>query len=337
MVPNTKISVIVPVFNTASLLPKCINSLLQQTLQEIEIILINDASTDNSLSVIQECEKQHPNKIKVIDSKVNLRQGGARNLGIEIAEGEYIGFVDSDDWIEREMYELMYHQAIKDQSDLCYCYRQQVTETGEMSKDTATYFMPEGEVTELSRREMIVNHVTCIPQFIYKRSIFVEQQIRFPLHIRYEDMMIDPLVLLYINGVSAVKQPLYNYFTRTGSTMTTVNDEKYKDKIAVCQMIVDEYKKRGFYEKYEQEINHLFFRKGYIHAALNYIINSKKPHKEIIHFIKTQLLDLDQNYRNNQYYKLRSSFRYIDLLLSAKSNLVLRVLKTVFRISGYNL
>ena len=331
-----KVSIIVPIFNTASLLPKCISSLLRQTLQEIEIILVNDASTDNSLSIIQEYERQNPNKIKVIDSKINQRQGSARNLGIKVAEGEYLGFVDSDDWAELNMYELLYKQAIKNQSDLCYCYRQQVTENGVISKDTASYFMQEGKVSEASRRKMIVNHVTCIPQFLYKRSIFTEQNIRFPQHIRYEDMMIDPLVLLYAENITAVKQPLYNYLTRTGSTMTEINDEKYKDKIAVCKMIVEEYKKRDFYEKYKQEINYLYFRKGYIHAALNYLINSSKPDKSVVKNIRKQLLEIDHQYRSNPYYKQRFSFRLIDWILSFDSCVFLRVLKWVLSISKYN-
>ena len=331
-----KVSIIVPVFNTASLLPKCIDSLLGQTLSEIEIILVNDASTDNSLSIMREYENQHPNKIKVIDSKINQRQGGARNLGIEIAEGKYIGFVDSDDWIESNMYELLYNQAIINNSDLCYCYRNQVTETNKISKDDATYFLPKGKITESIRREMLVSHITFVQRYLYKRSIFMEQNVRFPANIRYEDMIIDPVVLLYINVISAVKHPLYNYFIRTGSTVTSVNDEKYKDKISVCRMIVDEYKKRGFYEKYKQEINSLFFRKGYIHAALNYIINTKKIQKETIIQMEEQLLSIDSDYRNNQYYKQRFAFRCIDIILRSNSNFLLYLLKFALRVLHYN-
>ncbi|MDR0542585.1 MAG: glycosyltransferase, partial [Dysgonamonadaceae bacterium] len=87
-----KISVIVPVYNVAKLLPRCIDSLLGQTLQDIEIILIDDASTDNSLEICRKYEAKYPARIRVIASPENRRQGGARNLGIEAATGEYIGF-----------------------------------------------------------------------------------------------------------------------------------------------------------------------------------------------------------------------------------------------------
>jgi glycosyltransferase involved in cell wall biosynthesis len=136
---------------------------------------------------------------------VNQRQGGARNLGIEAAKGKYLGFIDSDDWAEPEMYRLLYEEAIKNDSDLCYCYRSQVSETGNKTKDSATYFLPEGEITDESIREMLVAHVTFVQRYLYKRALFMEHQIRFPEHIRYEDMMIDPLVLLYAKHIAAVK------------------------------------------------------------------------------------------------------------------------------------
>lgn len=90
------VSIIVPCYNVEKYLPRCIESLVNQTLEDIEIILVNDASPDNSIKIMKEYELKYPNKIKIIDSQINLRQGGARNLGIDIATGEFIGFVDSD-------------------------------------------------------------------------------------------------------------------------------------------------------------------------------------------------------------------------------------------------
>ena len=108
-----KISVIVPVYNTEKYLNECLNSLVNQTIyKELEIICINDASTDNSLKILEGYEKQYENLI-VINSNVNKKQGGARNLGIMRATGEYLGFVDSDDFVDLEMYEKLYNEAIK--------------------------------------------------------------------------------------------------------------------------------------------------------------------------------------------------------------------------------
>jgi len=99
------VSIIIPVYNAEKYLIECLGNVVNQTLEDIEVILVNDASTDNSLLLMQECQRQYPQMVKIIDSKENMGAGGARNLGIEVAEGEYIGFVDSDDIIDIHMYE----------------------------------------------------------------------------------------------------------------------------------------------------------------------------------------------------------------------------------------
>ena len=106
-----KVSVIIPVYNTEQYLNKCLDSLVNQTLKDIEIILINDGSTDNSQNIIDEYSAKYPDKIKSF-IKENGGQATARNLGITKATGEYIGFVDSDDWIELNMYEELYNKAL---------------------------------------------------------------------------------------------------------------------------------------------------------------------------------------------------------------------------------
>ena len=104
-----KVSIVIPVYNVQKYLHECLDSLINQTLKDIEIICINDGSTDNSLNILKEYALKD-SRIKVID-KENEGQGIARNLGIELAQGEFIGFVDPDDWLEPEMLEMMYNQA----------------------------------------------------------------------------------------------------------------------------------------------------------------------------------------------------------------------------------
>ena len=113
-----KVSVIVPVYNTEKYLRRCLDSLVNQTLREIEIIIVNDASPDNSIEIMREYERKYKNKVVVIDLKVNVKQGGARNEGINIAKGEYIGFVDSDDWVDKEMYKELYNKAKENNADI---------------------------------------------------------------------------------------------------------------------------------------------------------------------------------------------------------------------------
>lgn len=109
--PQKKVSVIVPVYNGEKQFGGCIGNLVRQTLEEIEIIFIDDCSTDNSLSILYECQRQHPDKVRVIASPENRKAGGARNLGLDMATGEYIGFVDCDDFPDVMMYEKLYAKA----------------------------------------------------------------------------------------------------------------------------------------------------------------------------------------------------------------------------------
>ena len=111
-----KVSIIVPVYNTEKYLPKCLSSLISQSLPEIEIITIDDGSTDNSYQILLEYA-QKDSRIKVLQQE-NSKQGAARNRGVEIAQGEYIGFVDSDDWIDSDFFEKLYNAAVEKSSDI---------------------------------------------------------------------------------------------------------------------------------------------------------------------------------------------------------------------------
>lgn len=113
---DVKVSAIVPVYNTEKFLEKCIRSIMSQTLKEIEIICINDGSTDNSLEILKKLQKED-NRIIIIDKK-NEGVSKARNIGIERARGEFLSFIDSDDWIEKEYYEICYKELIRTNSDI---------------------------------------------------------------------------------------------------------------------------------------------------------------------------------------------------------------------------
>ena len=114
--PNPKVSIIVPVYNAEKYLERCVSSLTKQTLKDIEIILVDDSSTDSSLEICKQMAEKD-SRIKVIH-KMNEGAGLARNAALSIANGEYIGFVDSDDFVELNMFEILYNKAIQYSSEL---------------------------------------------------------------------------------------------------------------------------------------------------------------------------------------------------------------------------
>ena len=107
MEKEMKLSIIVPVYNMASdhKLEYCLDSLVNQTVEDYEIIAVDDCSTDNSMEILKEYERRFPEKFRAVHSEVNRHQGGAKNIGLRMAKGEWIGFIDSDDWIRPDMYE----------------------------------------------------------------------------------------------------------------------------------------------------------------------------------------------------------------------------------------
>ena len=123
-----KVSVVVPVYNTEKYLDICLNSLVNQTIDDIEIIIVNDGSTDNSIKIIKKYMKQYPEKIVLLDQK-NSGISVARNNGISIAKGEFIGFVDSDDFVELNMYENLYNAIKNTKSDIVVCDYKNIIQT----------------------------------------------------------------------------------------------------------------------------------------------------------------------------------------------------------------
>jgi glycosyltransferase involved in cell wall biosynthesis len=309
--------------------------LINQTLQEIEIILVADTSNDNSLEICHSYAERFPEKVKVINPKINKRLGAARNLGIEAAKGEYIGFVDSDDWVETDMFEALYNQASEHNSDLCYASLVTFNDAGNNVRNSHIYNFPTGNISETDIKKIIVEHKTFIQKSIYRKSIFIAQNIRFPENVRSEDIMIDPLFILYTSNISSVNKNFYHYWVRSSSLLNVRDGNKYLERLTVTKCIVEEYKNRRFYEKYKDEINFFYFRKGYIHSAISYLINCKKIDKKILKEIKTYLLKIDSNYRKNPYYKKHKSFMLIDKVLD--NILLIKLLKATLKVMKYSI
>lgn len=200
-----KVSVIVPIYNTEKFLRKCIESIVNQTLQEIEIILINDGSTDNSHNICIEYAEKYSQKIKYINNK-NIGCSATRNLGIELARGEYIAFVDSDDYIEKEMYKEMYDKAKKDNTDIVVCG---ITSIFLNSKEKYSLSIPiksENSYERLSFKKKISNPVNKI----FKKDLIKEIRFQEETH-SFEDLVFCFKLLVQTDKVSYIYKSFYNY------------------------------------------------------------------------------------------------------------------------------
>lgn len=209
-----KISVIVPVYNVENYLEKCLNSLVNQTLEEVEILVINDGSTDNSQKIIDEFQQKFPQKVKAF-SKENGGLSDARNFGIDRATGNFLAFVDSDDYVSETMLQEMYDLAIKNQTELVICNLQKVDEHGNVTqKLTQIPNMP--EKIDLEKNFSVFSDISYFAcNKIFKRELFDGK--RFQKGMHFEDIELIPQLLLQCKTLAKTDAFHYQYLERSNS------------------------------------------------------------------------------------------------------------------------
>ena len=211
-----KISVIIPVYGVEKYIDKCLNSLVKQSLKEIEIIVVNDGTKDNSQEIIDKYVKKYPDKVKSF-IKENGGQGSARNYGLEKANGEYIGYVDGDDFIEKDMYKKLYNKAKELNYDIVVCGNYNVSE--DYKTRNIDVFINNYN-TDL---ENILFGKMAVWNKIYKKDILINNKLEFKQKVWYEDLAFTLKAIINSNSYAFVDEPLYDYLIREGSTMNNSN------------------------------------------------------------------------------------------------------------------
>ena len=209
-----KISVIVPVYNVENYLEKCLNSLVNQTLQEIEILVINDGSTDNSQKIIEFFQSKFPQKIKTF-AKENGGLSDARNYGIDRATGEFLAFVDSDDYVSENMLQEMYDLGIKNEAEIVICNLQKVDEHGNVTQKLTQIPNLSGKI-DLEKNFSVfadLSYFAC--NKIFKKELFDGK--RFQKGMHFEDIELIPQILLQCKTLAKTDAFHYQYLERSNS------------------------------------------------------------------------------------------------------------------------
>lgn len=237
-----KISIVVPVYNVDKYLVDCLDSLINQTLDSKEIIIVNDASTDDSIKIINKYKAKYKNIITVIDLKENKGLSNARNIGIQVARGEYIGFVDSDDFIDKNMYKHMLDVAYIKKLDMVICdYNTcENSDTYEKYKETTSI---KYKYTNFSSAEILKKLLRGeIPAFawnkIYKSSLLKNNNIMYPVGLYYEDIpTIFKLLLKSVGEISILECKLYYYRNRPTSIARNATEKSLYDYIKAIESV----------------------------------------------------------------------------------------------------
>lgn len=269
---NPLISVIVPVYNVEKYLNRCIDSILNQTLKQIEIILVDDGSTDNSPIICDEYCERYEN-IRVIH-KENNRVSSARNDGIKIATGKYISLVDSDDWIEPNMLEEMYSKAEEFHTDITMCDLRKV---GIESEYTVSQPIREGYYdkkmieAELFSCLIMFENIELPPTIsnctcLFKHKFLIENNLFYDEDIHYcEDSIFGSKAMYNANGFYYMKNRyFYNYFYNPNSTTSTCNMKKWDSYLIINQRLKEYFKDSRFDFSRQIKINMLYFTLNFL-------------------------------------------------------------------------
>lgn len=300
-----KISIIVPVYNTEKYLEKCLESLVNQTLENIEIIVINDGSTDNSPNIIEKYEKLYPEKIKAF-TKPNGGISSTRNFGLSKSSGEYIGFIDSDDYIEHNMYEELYKKAIEGDFDVTICNTTLVYEN-EVETNTLKMYIDDDIINKEKIKESMNYFYPVLWDKIIKRSLIYNTEgsyLEFENGVWYEDMQW--LIKLYprINSIGVVNKPLHYYLQRGQSITYTYNDKLY-DIINNMDNVIEYYKNNNLYEEYKEELEYLYVRYAFA-TFMKRLAKSKdkQKYKEGFSYAIDKVKQNFPDYKKNKYLSL---------------------------------
>ena len=239
-----KLSVIVPVYKAEEYLRECADSILSQTMDNLELILINDGSPDCSEAIMREYAEKYPQKVRTL-SIDNGGQGRARNFGIEMAKGDYLAFIDSDDYLERNAFELMLNAAEKENADIVVCDMEKRWDDGRH------------EYVKAALQEHPLASAGSSSNKIFRRSLVGD--IRFPVGLWYEDFEFSAKLLMLSKKTVFVDKPLYIYRCGQESTMNNNNSLKNLDIITVMENI------RMFSEK-------CLDRDGYEFMLINHVL-----------------------------------------------------------------
>lgn len=319
---DVEVSIIVPIYNAGKYLSKTIESLTSQSFQSIEIICVNDGSTDNSVSIINGCIKKD-NRIKLIDKK-NEGVWKARVDGIKNSKGKYITFVDSDDFVETDFIEKLYNNIVKNNSDFVVCgYKRIDYKTGKVLSKEMKY--NENKIIETNNNfEEVISINTSLWNKLFKAQLFQNMKdLDNPPRI-LEDMMFLSLIYMNVKKISFVDNYLYNYIVREGSSMNVLKKEEIKS----IQYAMLEVKNQYINNNSTDEQLEILSAMAFLHFGISLMLrasdknncNFKEEYKDNLLFLNTEFPQWKKTKYLNIFYSLRHN----------KINLKVAIVKKIY-------
>lgn len=259
-----KLSVIIPVYNASRYIERCLQSVDSQTLGEIEVLLVDDHGTDESIAIAKRfaaSSKRTDIQYRFAETPQNSGPGVARNIGLKLAQGEYVAFLDADDWVEPNMYEVLYTLAKTENADMSCCNASQDYEDGRASNILTHPAIAQGELTVVERKKLLAKYVAYLWTCAFCREWLVRNSVAFPDAKSAEDSSFVACCLLSARCVAQTDKVLYHYVMHEGS-LTKRRVWKGADKRRAFRAMLDYAKRQGLMPEYRWQLYYVFLKKA---------------------------------------------------------------------------
>jgi len=299
------ISVIVPCYNVEKYIDRCMESIVRQTIgiENLQVIIVDNASTDSTLEMMREWEKKFPKNILIITYNENICPGGARNIGMCYADAEYMCFMDSDDWADLDMYEIFYDRIKEKRWDVVKCKYERdsnyILRRNDSDIDIICYEFESkngfyrGEISNTGK-----NGALCyVWGGVYLSKVIFENDVWFVDKIQYEDNYWLSVLRLYTKNMCIVDKCLYHYWYDESSISSKRNSEEHFDVLYVEILILEEYKKRGVFELFCLELEYEFIQDFYL-ETMHKIFTLFDYIPDVFGFMKETIYSYFPNFRN---------------------------------------
>lgn len=289
-----RVSVIVPVYNVEKYLYRCLKSLVNQTLTDIQIIVVNDGATDHSQQIIDTFVTEYPTKVFSF-VKTNGGLGDARNFGLRHVQAKFVGFVDSDDYVEHEMYEQLYQKVYEEEAELAIC-------------DIEYEWENSNKKSILKGIKRVKGHGTMGALFLsplfawnklYSMRLFDDEKLRYPQRLWYEDIPVTVPIFANIKKIAYVEKVLIHYMQRETSIMASFDNKKIFDIFEILELTETRLSEQGNLFQNESEVEFLYIEQLLLYGAFRFY-KSKYSNELIMHSLSLMRKRF-KNWKSNKY------------------------------------
>lgn len=320
-----RISVIIPCFNVENYIDRCLTSIEQQTvgIEQFEIILVDDCSVDDTLSKLKAFEQKYEANTVLIPCEENVGAAEARNIGLMYATGDYITFIDADDYIANTMFEKMVASLEVSQCEMVECLYQEFSEESVCETRVVGQERVYNLFNPSERKNYIVNYglKSAVWGRMYRKDFFDRTGLRFIAGAIYEDVQFSGVAMFLLQSVCVIPETLYFYYSNENGITRTPNREKLKQEVEIIHLMLEELDDRGMIkdvmDSYYEELEYYCILKSYMDPISMLVSSKGDSYNDDVNFYRKQILDIFPNAGNNAYGRAKAeSSQFWDIMMS---------------------